>query len=71
MCKLSTTASTVVVDFYVIRLNVVEADEAPEIMNDSVLWAKDLNIYICNYFLKDSPFVSDSEFLDWRPKHYS
>jgi len=34
---------------------VMKNEEDPEIMNGSILWTKDLNAYVCNSFLKDSP----------------
>lgn len=37
MHELSTILSTIVIDFYVVYLNIIEIDEAPEIMNDSIL----------------------------------
>lgn len=36
-------------------LPIMKNEEDPEIMNGSILWIKDLNAYVCNSFLKDSP----------------
>lgn len=36
-------------------LKIMENEEDPEMKNGFILWAKDLNVYICNYFLKDKP----------------